>query len=270
MTVMKLIKTTWILTSIVLVWSYLAELHGKLLSMHRLPGGAMSVKAGPLQPEPVVSNADPQPQAVRRPLSKGDRVTGDRAKKLYELVGVEIWPAILAPADGVSYRDEEVLQAFPFLVPESGELDATLVAQVQQAMNRLQDARTKSNQARMVHPFASSTTERAATESLYALLRPLLGWKGQEKTRHAVPSVELADRFPETTRMREARFAQLMTVVAVTQTQAERHPDALRYVSDLQRFVGQIHGVGLSFEQATFLLNSPLERLVRDAGGMGG
>lgn len=219
---------------------------------------------------PHAAIAPGSPRKHNSPTVYGWTMTQDRGDFL---AAMRIWtcspPDVFPPANGVSYSDREVLQAYPFLLAEDGsaktEFLYPLRLNLQQEWNLMNKLRDGSAPGGMdVNDPALGTLAKLRRER-FGLFWNARGNAPVDTTRVTPePSPRFLELAPESPKLSQPRFRHLIRAVAGVQSCNEISPARERGISSIKRTFASSK-ITLSNEQAAELLDSPLQDLVVNA-----
>jgi hypothetical protein len=195
-------------------------------------------------------------------------VDAKRRELLLKLAGMHVTPMIGSPADGWTYTLEEVLAFYPFLRAADGTVDIEAAEKLRALMNeknRVQWERSaKLRELRASNDLAAyEKLESAPLPDVRTLTDELLAIvKSFGATPTAIkPTEELQAISPQYGRLSMVQWRGILRMLAEFQTRFENgHPVEQSVAMTQKLFPSYVPR--LTHEQALWLLNTPLDRLV--------
>lgn len=198
----------------------------------------------------------------------GGALTSDRGDFLHEMgFSYTLPPDVPSPANGVSFSDREVLQAYPFLIADNGTVKSGFLETIRENMQQEWNIKRSTAQGM---PSDDLVGQNSVYSQLFDVSKARfdLLWRARGKEpvdRSQIrpsPSSKFANLVPDAPTLKRGKFGALITVLAGVQSMEESGASNGHDPKFLQKLFG-INGVSVSYDQASLLLRTPLNELVQ-------
>lgn len=193
-------------------------------------------------------------------------VDAKRRELLLKLAGMHVTPMIGSPADGQSYTLDEVLAFYPFLSADDGTVNLEAAEKLRSTLNERNRVRwERGEQLRNLRHDTNAFFKLGSTPlpEVHELTEELLAIVNSFETMPTAikPTEELLAVSPQYGRLSMLQWRGILRMLAEFQTRFENGHSVEQSVAMTQKLFPS-YVPRLTHEQALWLLNTPLDRLV--------